>query len=256
VVNLSTDIDRYIWTWLLSSHNRSHEQGSRDMDGAHDLGGRQGLGPIRPEPDEPVFHSDWERSVLTMFPAMAMANAFNLDQFRSGMEQIPAAEYLTSRYYEHWLHAMEMYGVRAGIFDPEDLDARTRHYLENPGEGAPRAVKPEQVDILRQLIASGDSYRRDVDTPPAYTVGDTVRVRPDASTTHTRRAGYVRGRVGEVAAAHGAYVYPDSNAIGEGENPQHLYTVRFTARELWGEAATSENTVVLIDLWEPYLTSA
>lgn len=59
------------------------------MDGIHDLGGRAGLGPIKPESDEPVFHSDWERSVLTMFPAMALAGAFNLDQFRGAMEQIP-----------------------------------------------------------------------------------------------------------------------------------------------------------------------
>lgn len=226
------------------------------MDGVHDLGGRQGLGAIRPEPDEPVFHSGWERSVLTMFPAMAMAGAFNLDQFRSGMEQIHAAEYLTSRYYEHWMHAMVHYGVQAGIFDPADLEARTQHYLEHPGEGAPKAAKPEQVEILQQLIASGDEYRREIDAPPVYAVGDSVRVRLDASTTHTRRAGYVRGHVGEVVAAHGAYVYPDANAVGEGENPQHLYTLRFTAAELWGDEPGSANTVVYIDLWEPYLTAA
>ena len=66
------------------------------MDGVHDLGGRQGFGPIDPDTDEPVFHSDWERRVLEMFPAMAGAGAFNLDQFRYGMEQIPPAEYLAS----------------------------------------------------------------------------------------------------------------------------------------------------------------
>lgn len=226
------------------------------MDGVHDLGGRHGLGAINPEPDEPVFHYDWERSILVMFPAMAMAGAFNLDQFRSGMEQIPPAEYLQATYYEHWLHSMIHYGTEAGIIDPEDLQRRTRHYLDNPQESAPKAAKPDMVATLEQLIPTGDDYRRETDAPAKYGVGDTVRVLPDVSTTHTRRAGYVRGRVGEVVAAHGAYVYPDSNALGLGEDPHHLYTVRFTSQELWGDEPGAANSVVHIDLWEPYLTSA
>ncbi|QJY45715.1 nitrile hydratase subunit beta [Pseudonocardia broussonetiae] len=223
------------------------------MDGVHDLGGRHGLGAIRPEADEPVFHADWERSVLVMFPAMAMAGAFNLDQFRAGMEQIPPAEYLSSTYYEHWMHSMIRHGVEAGIFDPEDLERRTQHYLEHPEEAAPKAAKPEMVETLRQLIPSGDDYRREVEAAPVFDVGDQVRVRPEVSTTHTRRAGYVRGRVGDIVAAHGAYVYPDSNALGLGEDPHHLYTVRFDATELWGDEPGAANAVIHIDLWEPYL---
>lgn len=226
------------------------------MDGVHDLGGRHGLGPIAPEQDEPVFHADWERSVLVMFPAMAMAGAFNLDEFRSGMEQIPPAEYLSATYYEHWLHSMILYGTRAGIFDPDDLERRTRHYLDHPGEAAPKAAKPELVETLRGLIPGGDEYRRQTDAEPAFAVGQTVRVRPEVSTTHTRRAGYIRGRVGEVVAAHGAYVYPDSNALGLGEDPHHLYTVRFTASELWGDEPGAANSLVHIDLWQPYLIAA
>lgn len=84
---------------------------------------------MRPEKDEPVFHSDWERSVLTMFPAMATAGVFNIDQFRAAMERIPAAEYLTTRYYEHWIHSMTELGVNAGVFE---LDARTQQILAQP----------------------------------------------------------------------------------------------------------------------------
>ena len=72
------------------------------MDGIHDLGGRHGFGPVIHPDDEPIFHSDWEKTVLVMFPAMAMAGAFNLDEFRHGMEQIPPHDYITARYYEHW----------------------------------------------------------------------------------------------------------------------------------------------------------
>lgn len=227
------------------------------MDGVHDLGGRQGFGPIDPEADEPVFHAEWERRVLPMFPALAGAGAFNLDQFRYGMEQIPPVEYLGSTYYEHWMHSMIHWGTRAGIFDADELERRTRHYLEHPDEDAPRAAKPELTDALRGLIPTGSDCRRETDREPAFAVGDRVRVLADASSMHTRRAGYVRGRVGEVVAAHGAYVYPDSNAAGVGEDPHHLYTVRFTAEELWGaDEPGAVNAVNHIDLWEPYLTAA
>lgn len=224
------------------------------MDGIHDLGGRAGLGPIDPEINEPVFHSDWERSVLVMFPALAMAGAFNLDQFRSGMEQIPPHDYLMSQYYEHWMHAMVHWGSEAGIFDPADLDRRTREYLENPEKMPPTRQDPEMVAALEALIASGDDYRRPVETPAKFAVGETVVVRADASTTHTRRASYIRGRTGKVSAAHGAYVLPDTNATGAGEQPEHLYTVEFTAGELWSDSAEPD-TLNYFDVWESYLLS-
>ncbi|MBP2366877.1 nitrile hydratase subunit beta [Pseudonocardia parietis] len=226
------------------------------MDGVHDLGGRQGFGPINPEQNEPVFHADWERSVLTMFPALAAAGVINIDKFRFGMEQIPPADYLTTTYYEHWMHSAIRWGTEAGIFDPEDLERRTQHYYEHPNEAVPQATKADLTELLKQLIPNGMDCRRDIDEAPRFAVGDQVRVLAHASTTHTRRAGYVRGRVGEIVATHGAYVYPDSNALELGEDPHHLYTVRFTARELWGDEPGARNTVNNIDLWEPYLEAA
>lgn len=227
------------------------------MDGVHDLGGRHGFGAIDPEVDEPVFHADWERSILTMFPALAVAGALNIDSYRGAMEKMAPAEYLSSTYYEHWMHALIDHGVAAGIFDPEDLERRTQHYLDHPGEAAPKAAKPELVETIKQLIPGGMSFARETDRPAAFAVGDRVRVRAEPSAmSHTRRAGYVRGRVGEVVAAHGAYVYPDSNALGLGEDPHHLYTVRFTSKELWGDEPGAANATNHVDLWEPYLTPA
>ena len=224
------------------------------MDGIHDLGGRHGFGPIVHPDDEPVFHSDWERTVLVMFPAMAMAGAFNLDEFRHGMEKIPPHDYITARYYEHWIDSMVHYGVRCGIFDPDDLERRTQHYLENPDEPLPPSSKPEMVETLRGLIASGDDYTRPRDEPARFAEGDTVTVRSEPSTGHTRRAGYVRGRTGTIETVHGSYVYPDTNAMGEGECPEYVYTVGFSGEELWGDEGA--NTTVYIDLWEPYLLPA
>jgi nitrile hydratase len=51
---------------------------------------------------------------------------------------------------------------------------------------------------------------------------------------------------------HGIHVFPDSNAHGLGEQPQPLYSVRFEARELWGESA-EPNEQVHLDCWESYL---
>ena len=49
---------------------------------------------------------------------------------------------------------------------------------------------------------------------------------------------------------HGTHVFPDSNAVYGGEDPQWLYTVSFTAAELWGR---DERQTVSIDAFEPYL---
>lgn len=224
------------------------------MDGIHDLGGRAGFGPVQHQDDEPVFHSDWERSVLVMFPALAMAGAFNLDEFRHGMEQISPHDYLTARYYEHWIDSMTHYGLRMGIFDADDLEKRTRHYLEHPDEQLPPSSKPEMVEALRQLIATGDDYRRPKDDPARFASGDAVKVSNEASLGHTRRAGYVRGRTGTIAKVHGSYVYPDTNAMGEGECPEYVYTVEFSGEELWGPDGAK--STLYIDLWEPYLLPA
>jgi nitrile hydratase len=48
------------------------------------------------------------------------------------------------------------------------------------------------------------------------------------------------------------YVFPDTNAHSQGEKRQHVYSVRFAARELWGETASPRDSVYL-DMWDDYL---
>jgi hypothetical protein len=50
-------------------------------------------------------------------------------------------------------------------------------------------------------------------------------------------------------------VFPDSNSLGQGEDPKWLYTVRFDGRELWGPDA-DPSVKVSVDAWEPYLEPA
>jgi hypothetical protein len=46
----------------------------------------------------------------------------------------------------------------------------------------------------------------------------------------------VRGKIGRIATDHGVFITPDTAAHGLGEHPQHVYSVSFTALELWGAA--------------------
>ncbi len=94
------------------------------MNGMHDLGGMHGMGPINPEPNEPVFHEDWERRVFGLFITTFAGGHFNVDEFRYGIERMAPAHYLESSYYEHWLHAMESLLVEKGALSREEIDAR------------------------------------------------------------------------------------------------------------------------------------
>jgi nitrile hydratase len=111
-------------------------------------------------------------------------------------------------------------------------------------------MRPENV--WKSVTARG-SYVRDVPNPAAFAIGQKLRVKIINPATHTRAPRYVRGHTGEVVKVHGAHVFPDSNAVGRGENPQWLYTLRFTAKELWNHAT---DDTVMLDLWEPYLEPA
>ena len=108
------------------------------MNGVHDLGGLDGLGAVDPPPEEPVFYSEWEKRVFTMFVPALLAG-INLDEFRHGIERMHPVEYLAARYYEHWLHTIEGGLVERGIIDEQELEERTRHFLENPDAPLPEA---------------------------------------------------------------------------------------------------------------------
>src|SRR5439155_1939898 len=102
------------------------------MNGVHDLGGMHGFGPIEREPNEPSFHADWEKAVLVMNLAGMVGRIYNLDEFRHGVERMDQARYLRTSYYEHWLASIETLFVEKGVVHSKELDARTRHFEQNP----------------------------------------------------------------------------------------------------------------------------
>jgi nitrile hydratase beta subunit len=227
------------------------------MNGVFDLGGTDGFGPINPTPEEPVFHADWEKTAFTIQLACSFAGWFGIDAFRHGIELMDPAVYLTSPYYEHWLHSCEHHGVKQGHIDPAELDRRTQYYLDNPDAPLP-AHEPnmELVEFVDAAAFSGAPAQRPTDKPMRFEVGDHVRIRSVAPRGHTRMARYVRGKVATVVAYRGSYVFPDAAGNGGGEDPQHLYTVQFDGAELWGEEYAEPNTSSTFDAWDPYLEPA
>lgn len=219
------------------------------MNGAHDLGGTMGLGEVVPEPEGTVFHSDWERRAMAVTLAGAMLGRWSLDESRHVRENRPPALYLTSPYYRIWLDALESLLVAHGLVDAEELaEGRAR------GAGDPD-VTAVSTDTVARALDRGTPTERSVDSGPAYAVGQSVRARNIHPAGHTRLPRYVRGHRGTVELVHGAHVFPDSNAHGRGENPEWLYTVRFTGPELWGGAADA-TVEISVDAWESYLEPA
>jgi len=216
------------------------------VNGGQDLGGVQGFGPVEPEPNEPVFHADWEKRAFALTLAMAMPGEWNIDMSRFARENRPPVEYLSMSYYQIWFAALEtMVKERDLVADDEIV---VGHALNAP-KPVKRVLTPD--DVLKVLHRGGPT-ERDTNTQAAFKMGDKVRAKNINPPTHTRLPRYVRGRAGTIERVIGFHVFPDSNAQGAGENTQWLYTVRFDGPELWGEG-TDPNVKVSVDAWESYL---
>jgi nitrile hydratase subunit beta len=219
------------------------------MNGVHDMGGMHGMGPVAPEPNEPVFHERWEARVYALNRAMGLIGKWNIDAGRHSRERISPADYLRMSYYEKWLAGLIMLLKESGLATEVELQSG------RPEPGAVKATPALTSDQVGSFVAARGTFDRPVNTPPRFAVGEQVRAKKINPTGHTRLPRYARGTTGVVDRIHGAHVFPDTNAHFRGENPQHLYSVRFSARELWGEAASARDAVY-IDLWESYLEPA
>lgn len=214
-----------------------------------DLGGRKGFGAVPIEQDEPVFHGDWEGRVIAGVLATIGAGVYNVDQFREQIDELEPLSYVRVGYYGRWLHTLEANCVRSGIFTEEEIERRIEEL--GPSDRKPDVTDPEIAEGLRVLIREGAPNAREVERAPAYTFGDRVRGRVLADSRHARIPRYAQGRGGVVERVHPAFPQPDSNRIGVGERPEHVYGVRFAARALWPDADADAS--ILVDLWESYL---
>ena len=219
------------------------------MNGVHDMGGMHGMGPIPYERDEPVFHAAWEARVYALTRAMRAHGRWNLDSDRYEIESLPPADYLRLSYYERWLASLVQRMVKTGTITSAEAE-----------RGAADANAPRATPALTAAMTSRFLHRNippafDPAVRPRFEAGDRVRARIMHPRGHTRLPRYARGRSGTIVRDHGVYTFPDTNAHGLGEKRQHLYSVRFSARELWGPDAPPRDCVH-VDMWDDYLERA
>jgi nitrile hydratase beta subunit len=226
------------------------------VNGVHDLGGMHGFGPVVREPDEPVFHHEWERRAFALTLAAGFLGRWNLDMSRFAREQMPPAAYLSASYYERWLWGLEHLLVQTGLLTREQAEAVRRGEPPSRQGGASAAdVRVLRAADVPRALQNRRAARLDDGPAPRFKPGDAVVTRNMHPIGHTRLPRYARGRRGVVDRDHGVFIFPDAHAAGLGKRGEHCYSVRFEARELWGEEA-SPRDAVYIDLFEPYLLPA
>ncbi len=214
------------------------------MDGVHDLGGKEGFGPIATTTEDPAFQADWEGRMYALSQTAGPPD-MSIDWFRFLVELLPPDAYLTIPYFEKWCMVALTSFVNAGTLTEEEVIA---------GGGAPSPTLPPAQSV-EEVLAAVQAHCTDFSRPdarePAFAVGAEVMTQSHGVPGHTRLPAYARGRSGHITAYHGAHLFPD--AVWQGmEVALPLYTVSFEARELWGPEAAGGDSVML-DLWEPYL---
>ena len=106
------------------------------MDGVHDLGGREGFGPIQGKDDDRSFHAEWEARAYGMIQASARDSNWTIDWFRHCRELIAPADYLTRTYFDHWVVTLAAQMIDAGYIALDELKSGVSAFTPEPGISA------------------------------------------------------------------------------------------------------------------------
>jgi len=221
------------------------------MDGIHDLGGKQGYGPIEVDSDETPFHHDWEAREWGIAQS-ARTPGITIDWWRHCRELILPEDYLGRPYFDSWAQTDFSTYIDAGWMTLQEVGSGKSAGRKNDHGEPPTALSLQQV--LQEDHDHAFRFDAEIDAAPAFGVGQQVMTSSHGHSGHTRLPQYARGRRGTIQVCNGAHVYPDLSAQGE-EIHQYCYNVMFMAEELWPEAQGSRDKVYL-DLWESYLAEA
>jgi nitrile hydratase len=204
------------------------------MDGMHDLGGKQGFGPVRYSRDAQAFHARWEIRANSLYAFAVRRGIFNMDEYRHAIERMEPRHYLTASYYERSLTGLATLLVEKGVVTHAELEQRAggRFPLAAPGgAGRTNAAKRER-----------------------FAPGDRVRVREDYVPGHVRMPAYVRGKTGIVVSESPAYPFPDAHAHATAAEDEPTYDVRFRSEDLWPGSADA--ALVHVGVFQSYLERA
>ncbi|AUQ54956.1 nitrile hydratase subunit beta [Phaeobacter inhibens] len=232
------------------------------MSRVHDMGGRFGDGPVKPEPqDAPVFAEEWHARALAITLACGALGQWNIDTSRHARERLAPLDYTRFSYYEKWLAGLASLLVEKQVLSAEDLAGAAAAAGDGTGaEGVaphPLAARALKAADVAAALAKGGPADRPSAIVPSFAPGDAVRCRRPGGNRlveggHTRLPTYAVGATGKILRLHGSHVLPDSAAHGLGEAPEPLYAVVFPADALWSHTEHPGDEVVL-DLWQSYL---
>ncbi|NBW55190.1 MAG: nitrile hydratase subunit beta [Betaproteobacteria bacterium] len=201
------------------------------MDGMHDMGGKQGFGPVVHRRDAPVFHAAWEVRANALYSLAVKCGVFNMDEYRHAIERMTPQHYLMASYYERSLTSLATLCVEKSLVTREEL-------TQLAGGAFPLAMP--------SVPGRGNRTDRRVFVP-----GDQVRVRDEHVAGHVRMPGYIRGKRGVVISQSPAYPFPDAHGHGVAAEDEPTYDVRFEATDLWPQGA--ESAQVHVAVFESYL---
>jgi nitrile hydratase len=220
------------------------------MNGGHDLGGTMGFAPVSPASEEPLFHAEWEGRIFALNIAMGALGEWNIDAGRFARESRSPQDYLSSTYYELWSKGLADLVILHGLVTRDEINQERS--LQQP-----KITKRGRLlaSMVAPLLAKGSPYGRPAESKPAFSPGDRVKTKAYNPTGHTRLPRYARDKLGTIEIVHGVFVFPDTNAHFNGEQPHWCYSVSFRGTDLWGECA-DPTLQVSVDCWEPYLVHA
>jgi len=202
------------------------------MDGVHDMGGRQGFGPVAITDSNRVpFKADWEIIASALMGRLVGKQLFNMDEYRHAIERMDARDYMAASYFERTFSSAATLCVEKGVITREEL----------------QAVVGDRLPFARPAAAGR------VQTAPlaAIAVGDRVRVKSEYVSGHNRMPAYIRGKTGVVVSMSKPYPFPDASAHGLASPKQCTFDVCFQASTLWPES--SDDAEVHVGVFHGYL---
>ena len=204
------------------------------MDGMHDLGGKEGFGPVRHAEGSAVFKAAWEPRANALYSLAVRLGIFNMDEYRHAIERMEPRHYLAAGYYERSLTCFATLCVEKGVVSREEWESLAKGLfpLSRPGaEGRPNAFPRE-----------------------TFKVGDRVRVKNEFVSGYVRMPGYIRGKIGIVVAESPPYPFPDAAAHNLQVQDEPTYDVRFKTEDLWPQAV--DEATVHVAVFQSYLEKA
>jgi nitrile hydratase len=208
----------------------------------NDVGGLTGFGPV-PDRDEPSpFPQEWNRTICGLVMAYSATGRATEATIRDAVDRMAPADYLQASPWERWVVGLTAIAVEHGVVTSEELVARA-------GGPVPVSTPREDVPPDHEVLRSGATLEQ------VFEPGARVRVREWHPHGHTRCPRYAQGRTGVVVRRNTPHALPDLEVATGEQRLEPTYCVRFTARELWGEGA-SDNESVHLDLYASYLVEA